>query len=408
LAALRAAEPFRLASRARPGAEAKILRVTQQGLVISCCRDVPDYGRARACREMRYVMSTGNITSGDGRHTARKNAARDLSARTGMPYAAALRHLTESEDPWQPRHRWLLSDGVRDWIDGRTWRGVSYPGLRTWLDAKVSPVYECWWCEEPGDARQEDSSIELIVSAYDPDLTPATMHLGTHKYHARCKPSSVAWVRRADIPSGPQRIALPASAKPEVAGEFDLDARALLAPGWWYGHDHTGQAMLLVTARVAEDHAQGARAWLTELELHLNSEGLGHPDGMDGGECDWALRIATGDQQWIALRTGQHEAGAARHLLLSALDLPEGWAEAARRDGQVTVAAGPCTTHWDDITPGPGDLAEVLDDLLESSFPVTKAAPGCACAALTANHVAELADAGVLVTAGVRVVAGEN
>jgi len=38
-------------------------------------------------------------------------------------------------------------------------------------------------------------------------------------------------VNRADIPSGLQRIALPASMKPEVAGEFDLDARALLAPG---------------------------------------------------------------------------------------------------------------------------------------------------------------------------------
>ncbi len=360
----------------------------------------------------------------DGRHTARKNAARDLHDRTGMPYAAALRHVTRADNPWQPRHRWIVTDDLRDWIDGRTWRGAGYPDLRAWLDNEVSPAFDCHWCDEPGDAREEDCFIELLISKYDPDIQPATMHVGTHKFHARCKPlrdasplfghagaggmSSIAWLRKVDIPSGPQRIGLPASHKPDVAGEFDLEARALIAPGWWYGHDHTGQAMLLVTARVAEDHGQGARAWLTELELHLNGEGLGHPDAMEGGECGWALRIDTGDPQWIALRTGQHEGGTPRHLLLSALDLPGGWAEAAYRDGHVTVAIGACTAHWDDVTPVPGDLADELDDLLESSFQVTKAAAAarCACAALTAGHVAELIDAGVLVTAGVRVVTG--
>jgi hypothetical protein len=369
-------------------------------------------------------MSTDDITSsGYSRHTARKNAARDLADRTGMPYAAALRHVTGSDGRWQPRHRWIITDDLWDWIDGKTWRGVGYPGLRAWLDDEVSPVFDCDWCDEPGDARNEDCCIELLVTAYDPDIQPATMHLGTKKLHARCKPlrdaspmfgragaegTSIAWLRKVmDIPSGPQRIALPASARPDVAGEFDLQARALLAPGWWYGHDHTGQAMLLVTARVTEDHGQGARPWLTELELHLNGQGLGHPDAMEGGECDWALRIVTGDPPWIALRTGQHEGGAPRHLLLSTLDLPVGWAEAAHRDGQVTVAIGACTAHWDDVTSIPGDLAEELEDLRDSSLLGTEAAAGCACAALTAGHVAELIDAGVLVTAGVRVVPGD-
>jgi hypothetical protein len=37
--------------------------------------------------------------------------------------------------------------------------------------------------------------------------------------------TSIAWLRKVmDIPSGPGRIALPATHKPEVAGEFDLDA----------------------------------------------------------------------------------------------------------------------------------------------------------------------------------------
>jgi hypothetical protein len=63
---------------------------------------------------MRSVMSTiGTASSGDRRHTARKNADRELSARTGMPYAAALRHVTGTEGPWQPRHRWILTFPVK-------------------------------------------------------------------------------------------------------------------------------------------------------------------------------------------------------------------------------------------------------------------------------------------------------
>ena len=359
----------------------------------------------------------------DGRHTARKSAARELSARTGMPYAAALRHVTRTERPWQPRHRWVLTDDLRDWIDGKTWRGGSYPDLRGWLDNEVSPAYECDWCGEPGDAREEDSSLELLITAYDPDVQPSAMHVGTRKLHARCKPArdaspmfgrggaagtSITWLRRADIPSGPQRIGLPASAKPDVAGEFDLEARALLAPAWWYGHDHTGQAMLVVTARVAEDHGQGARPWLTELELHLSSEGLGHPDTMEGGECGWVLRVSAGSRPWIAIRTGPGENGAFEHLLLQKLDLPDGWAEAARREGQVTVAIGPCTAHWDDTGRGLSwDLADEMEER-EQSFQVTDAgAPaGCTCAAITAGHVAELIDAHIFVTAGVRVATG--
>jgi hypothetical protein len=68
----------------------------------------------------------------------------------------------------------------------------------------VRPDYECDWCGEPGDARQADSSIGLTVTAWDPDLSPATRHILTRKYHAGCQPSSVTWVHRADIPSGPQ------------------------------------------------------------------------------------------------------------------------------------------------------------------------------------------------------------
>jgi hypothetical protein len=360
----------------------------------------------------------------DGRHTARKNAARDIRDRTGMPYAAALRHVTRTEDAWRPRHRWIITDDLRDWIDGRTWRGTGYPDLREWLDSTVSPAFDCCdWCDEPGDARDEDCFLELLITAYDPDVQPATMHVGTRKLHARCKPlrdaspmfgrpgaegTSIAWLRRAAIPSGPQRISLPASARPEVAAEFELEARALLlAPGWWYGHDHTGQAVLLVTARVTEDHGQGPRPWLTELELHLNREGLGHPDSMDGGECGWALRVVTDARPWIALRTSQAEDMEPQHLLLLELDLPDGWAEAARRDGKVTVAIGPCTAHWDDVAPGLlGDLARDPDD--NRALRSGRDEDSCACETITAGQVAELIDAHVVVTAGIRVITAEQ
>jgi len=353
-------------------------------------------------------MST---SASDGRHTARKTAARDLRDRTGMPYAAALRHVTAAEEPWEPCHRWIITDDLRDWIDGKTWRGVGYPDLRAWLDNEVSPAFDCDWCDEPGDAREEDCCLELLVTAYDPDIQPSTMHVGTRKLHARCKPArdaspmfgragaagtSIAWLSKVmDIPDGPHRISLPASAQPAVSGEYELEARALLAPGWWYGHDHTGRAMMLVTVRVTEDHGQGAWPWLTELQLHLNGEGLGHPDSMEGGECDWALRIGGGARPWIALRTGQEQDGAFRHLLLQQMELSDGWEDAARRDGRVTVAIGPCTAHWDDTDPGPaGDLAPDPD--------------GCACAALGADSVAELLDDHMFVTAGVRVITGEE
>jgi hypothetical protein len=79
--------------------------------------------------------------------------------------------------------------------------------------------------------------------------------------------------------------------------------------------------MLLVTARVAEDHGQGARPWLTELELHL------------------------------------------------------------------------------------GDLAPDPDEVRARSG---RGEDGCACAALTAGHVAELIDAYGFITAEVRLVTGEE
>lgn len=366
------------------------------------------------------MSNDGTSSSKPGRHTARKNDARELAARTGMSYSAAVHHFARMSAPWEPRHRWIITDDLRDWIDGRTWRGVVYDDLRAWLDDEVSPVFECHWCGEPGDAREEDCRIELLVSAYDPDLQPATEMFTAHKFHARCKPardaspmfgtagaggaSSIAWLRKVDIPSGPQRIGLSASVKPEISGEFDLEARALLAPGR-DGEDDA--AVLLVTARVVKDHGEGARPWLTELQLHLNSEGLDHPDSLGRAECGWSLRIVTGyssslSPDWVALRLGQEERESLRHLLLCSLGMPEGWADAARRSGRAIVVIGPCTGHWDDADGIPGEVADEFDDLREGD------GSRCACEALTAWHVEDLVGQGGFVTAAISVVTGEN
>jgi hypothetical protein len=217
--------------------------------------------------------------------------------------------------------------------------------------------------------------------------------------------TSIAWLRKVmDIPAGPQRIARPASMKPEVSAEFDLTARTLLAPG----RDGEDDApVLLVTVRVVEDHGQGAGPWLTELQLHLNSEGLDHPDSLGRAECRWSLRIVTGyssgrTPDWIALRLGQEEAKGPRHLLLCSVDMPQGWAEAATRSGRATVVIGPCTAHWDDVAGIPGEVADEFDDRREGD------GRGCACDTLAAWHVEDLVDAGAFVVAAVPVVNGEN
>lgn len=71
-------------------------------------------------------MVSDDSSATSGRHTARKQAARELAGRTGMKYTEALRHGAQRTPRW---------------------------GL--------DPVYECDWCAEHGDAREVDSSIRL-------------------------------------------------------------------------------------------------------------------------------------------------------------------------------------------------------------------------------------------------------
>lgn len=345
------------------------------------------------------------------RPNARKSQARALQARTGMPYAAALRQIVLAAEPWEPKYRWVLTDDVRAWLSGESWRGIGYNDLYAWLDNEVTPTFECDWCYEPCDARETDSSISLIITAYDPDVAPFTQHISTKKYHATCKPSSIAWVTRADIPSGPQYLGLPAGAKPDMVGEFELDAHALLDTD---PEDSTQHAMLLLTAHVVEDHGQGVFSWLTELELYLGSEGVGRVHELDeDAETGWALRIATDAAgtrpPWIAIRTGHGEGddGTPHHLLLCELDLPDGWAQAARRAGHIDVAVGPCTRHWDNA-PVPEDLADEIAELLEEQTPSAATDERCGCAHLTAEHAVDLVESSAFLVGSVRVLRDEE
>lgn len=354
--------------------------------------------------EAIVVMVSDNTSP--GRHTARKNAARALAADAGISYTAALRQITQAAEGRQPRHRWILTDDVRAWFAGEGWRGIRYPDLYNWLDDEVKPTFDCDWCGEHGDARKVDSSISLTIAVYDPDLSPATEHLFTHKYHAACKPSSIRWARPSPItiPAGPQRIAVPSSARPEQVAEIELDMRPLVAAG---DDEHDEVAVLLLTARVVDDLGQGAAPWLTEFGLFLNQQGFGQPGSLAGTRpAEWSLRVESDPvSQWVALRTATADVGGVRHLLLSALDLPTEWAELVRRDREVTVVVGPCTSHWDE--PGVA-VGAVGDELLEEYRDTDPdVAGGCLCSALTAEQVDELLDAS-FVMGQIRVVSDEE
>ncbi|HET6285779.1 MAG TPA: hypothetical protein VFG15_03380 [Amycolatopsis sp.] len=350
-------------------------------------------------------------TTKPARPNAQKSQAQDLRDRTGMRYAAALRQVMRANRSWQPAHRWVLTDDVHAWLAGDSWHGRGYDDLYAWLDHDVHPVFSCDRCGKPGDARTNDSSISLIVTAYDPDFAPVTEHLRTERYHASCQRSSVVWEPAAVIPTGPRLLTLPSRGPATTDDDCELEVRAVLDID---PRDRTEHAMLLLTAHITDAHSQGALAWLTGFEMYLASEGLGRGDDhTDGDDTTWTLRIATEHTPqdhlpWIAVRTGNGRitGGAPQHLLRCRLDLPDGWAEAARRDGYVDAIAGPCTRHWD-FAPIPEDLDDEFRDLFSGNSVATDGSQ-CGCALLTPDNVVALADSGAFFAGSVRVLNDED
>jgi hypothetical protein len=310
---------------------------------------------------------------------ARKSAAHDLAERTGMKYTDALVVVTPADSPRQPRDRWQLTDELRAFFAGQGWRGVAYGDLYDWVDG-LRTRFECDWCYDDVDARTEDASLELVVAGYDPDLSPQTGMLTCKKYHARCKPSKLSWAFPVpDLLTEPYGIELPASAKPEMAGEFKITARPVL-------HDEPDvPAMLLLTATVTEDHGQGAAAWINELGFFFGANGFASPDSLlvsDEEPEQWSVRIATnypssGVPQWLGVRTGPLKVGQApNHFFLGMVDLPEQWVAKARTDGEVLVCFGSRTEYGEVVELveelGADELIELIDDhaVIARSLPI--------------------------------------
>lgn len=308
-----------------------------------------------------------------------KTAARELAARTGMKYTAALALVTSPDHLRQPQARWVLNDSVRQFFAGKPWHGLYFENLYDWLDNEVHPTYECDSCGDTGDARTQDSSIEITYLGYDPDFAARTPMMTTKKYHAACRASATLPLIKADIPVGPMCLVLPASAKPDMHGEFDITAHPILDED-----NFDAPAMLLLSVAVTEDHDQGSDPWLSELEIFMRANGFA-PDGdipiLASPPPQWSLRVQTGYRseltpQWLALRTGQLELGTLPdHFYLGALDLPEQWVSRAHDHGRVLLAYGPLARTWTTQELGKNATIDQLFSLLEEDSVLTRMVP---------------------------------
>ncbi|MEU6261717.1 hypothetical protein [Saccharopolyspora shandongensis] len=125
--------------------------------------------------------------------------AKDLSSHTGMKHIDALAYVVMTRNSPAIRHRWLISDDVRAWLNGETWRSCYYENLYNLMNS-LRPDFECDQCYEDANAAGEDCTVEFVVTKYAPDIRPRTENIAIRKYHARCKPTSaITWAGLASI-----------------------------------------------------------------------------------------------------------------------------------------------------------------------------------------------------------------
>ncbi|NBE98115.1 hypothetical protein FE391_33645 [Nonomuraea sp. KC401] len=249
---------------------------------------------------------------------------------------------------------------MKAFMRGEGWRGVTLDNvedMRSWL-ANRKPTYECDWCGDDCDARREDTSLQIIATAYDSDLSPVTRMISSKRQHARCVPSKMNWVRQIDIPRGPVAAGLPSSVRPDMVGEFAVTVQPVMLPAEMdFDKDSpeaTAKAALLVTAAVIEDHGQGAVAWLNELELTVWREaGFDELFAVAEVAPGWSVRLVRNypsslTPEWVAVRMTEPEEGETPlHLYLGGVDIPEEWAEAARGRDTVMLLVGPISAGGD-------------------------------------------------------------
>ncbi|MFJ9378958.1 hypothetical protein [Streptomyces sp. NPDC101455] len=279
--------------------------------------------------------------------------ARDLAAKTGMSYTAALEALRtpQAERP-DPQGGFVFPPEVERFIDGEGHIGVEY-SLREFLQERATKKYECYECYEPGSVATDPTSVIFTVSVFDPDLSPATHVMMTSLAHAACTPSVVRWVVRVEIPQQPHRVSVEIPDVPEDAEErvihFGLTAAAHLAPA----DEPNGPPVpvLLITAE-AEDYEPHPSLFHL-LDFHLLEDGFALEGSSDMGEHGWSLRLEhnTGSfpPSWIAVRAAtaapDDDDKGHGHFFLAAVDLDDEWVAIARHRGQVLILVGPVGPH---------------------------------------------------------------
>ncbi|MFG3423239.1 hypothetical protein [Micromonospora sp. NPDC048063] len=286
--------------------------------------------------------------------------------------------------------RYLLTPEIEAVLDGHDLRGVVFdPDLWTWLYQERTPTGYCDSCDEPIDARREDTNIQLILAAYDPDMNPMTKMLSSKLHHPGCHPSEVIWARPVLLEST-DAFYLAVPGYEEKPGEYRWSVRpvVLWEDGAPVGDDQDDEevsawAAFVLIGQVMETHGEPVRAWQDALTEYLRSLGFSPVDSISGAD-GWAIRIATADERpWLAVRQPVDANGPRDHLWLGPVEPSARWLELARHRQRVLLVAGPDQLNPHDLfaLSGPADAAErvdvvheALDDLLEGEVLLTAVA----------------------------------
>lgn len=299
---------------------------------------------------------------------------RDRIKRTGEKYQEALAVIRDGR-------RFIFADDVERFLAGEGRRGISHDEavdkellLAGWRNRTVC---ECYACGNPGDARAEDITIQLVVTGYDPDLSPATKLLELRYNHARCAPSKLMWVNRRDISHAPARTTMRLGDGSLVGGTFAITPRpVMLPPDARLARHGAPEPALLITVEVTEDHGHGAGAWLSKLERSFwLPAGFGERFAEASVKPGWSVRLVQGYHDsfapdCVAIRVAEpfRDDEPPGHLYLGALDIPAGWAEALSATGtrdRILVLVGPRALKCEvPLVPEefePGRLGELLE-----------------------------------------------
>ncbi|RJL21052.1 hypothetical protein [Bailinhaonella thermotolerans] len=294
------------------------------------------------------------------RHADRKQHTREYATRNGLTYQRAEAQLrARRADPEHDRvRRYVLSGEVAAILAGEGLRGVAQvEPADAWL-ARRTPRYECDVCHREGDARIEDTTLGLVMAAYDPDISPVTGMISSRRQHAACGGCWVHWAYNVEIPQGPTFLSLPAIAEPDLAAELSVEVHPILLP------DGEGeqQPALMTTVQVTKDAGAGAAAWLSQLELMLREAGFGTLD--DPGEAEgWSVRVvehypASYTAQWVAVRaTPARDGVAPDHVYLGAWSPSWEWLAAVGRSRHILLIVGPVSVAGE--VPDPPDPGNV-------------------------------------------------